>query len=150
MPQAILPLFTEDMTLINGLVAFKKDKGKVYYFLGQLVLFHHEENDYRSFRFITSQLIDNASVTQMEIVRAFGVSKSSVKRYVKKFRTGGAAAIYKKAKPRKGHVLTEQNINKIETRLLKGKSIPEIAKELKIRADTIRKGIADNRIKKNF
>ncbi len=150
MPQAILPLFSSDMTIVNDYLAFKKDNGKVYYFLGQVILFQHDENDHKSFRYITSQLVDNGNAKQMEIVRAFGVSKSSVKRYVKKFRKGGANEIFKKPKVRKAHILTNNTISKIENRLDKNRTIPEIAKELKLKADTIRKAIKAGKIKKNL
>jgi len=147
MPQAFLPIFSERMIHINKILAYEKKQGKIYYFLGQGILFSHDENDKESFRYITSQLINNGNVKQMDIVRAFNVSKSSVKRYVKKLRENGGKSIFKEKKKRKATVLTDNVILKIERRLLKGNSIPEISKELNLLPDTIRKGIKSKKIK---
>ena len=85
MPQAFLPMFSQGAVILNDIIAYEKKAGKIYYFMGQGIIFHHEETDIKSFRYITSQLIDNGNIKQMDIVRAFGVSKSSVKRYIKKY-----------------------------------------------------------------
>ena len=110
MPQTLLPIFSEGMTLINNIVAYEKRDGKIYYFLGQAILFQHDANDKKSFRFITSQLIDNGNIKQMDIVRAFNVSKSSVKRYVKKLRENGSEGIFKAKTPRTAHILKDNVI----------------------------------------
>jgi len=89
MPQTRLPLFPEDVELINNYIGVKKENGKVFYFNGAMPVFQHDENDYASFRLFTTQLVINGNATQAEIVRAFGVSPSSVKRWVKKYREEG-------------------------------------------------------------
>jgi transposase len=49
-----------------------------------------------SFRMITSQLYINGNCKQVDIVKAFGVSANSVKRYVKKYRKEGMEGFFKK------------------------------------------------------
>ena len=139
--QLILPLFSEEITLINQITGFQKKDKKIYYFLGQAILFQHEEKDIKSFRFITSQLIVNGNVSQAEVVRAFKVSARGVQRYVKKFREGGAKAIFAKKKGRKDHILTQEVVEKIRSKLEEKKTKSQIAKELGIKYDTLLKGI---------
>ena len=94
MPQPHLPLFPADVTSINPHVSFAKREGRVYYFNGPMPVFSHDEKDYASFRMFTSQLVEDGNCTQAEIVRAFGISTISMKRYVKKYREGGPGAIF--------------------------------------------------------
>ena len=94
MPQTKLPIFYEEATLINNHVGFEKRDGVVYYFNGTMPVYQHAEDDIRSFRLFTSQLIVNGNASQSEIVKAFGVSAISVKRWVKKFREEGAESFF--------------------------------------------------------
>ena len=82
--QILLPLFHAEASLINHLIAVQKGGETVYYFNGSVPIFMHGENDIDSFRFITSQLIANGVCKQKDIVKCFGVSLVSVKRWVKR------------------------------------------------------------------
>lgn len=88
MLQTQLPLFSDEATLINSILGVQKKEDTVYYFNGQMPIFSHHKDDYESFRLITSQLVVNGNCKQMDIVRCFGVSPISVKRWVKKYREG--------------------------------------------------------------
>lgn len=94
MPQTRLPFFPEDVELINTYIGVIKTNGVVFYFNGAMPVFQHQENDYSSFRLFTSQLVVNGNVKQIDIVKAFGVSAISVKRWVKKFRDHGAESFF--------------------------------------------------------
>ena len=94
MPQTHLPLFTEDITLINSFIGFQKKNGIVYYFNGPMPVFQHPEGDIKSFRLFTSQLVVNGNAKQVEIVKAFGVSKISVTRWVKCYREKGSQGFF--------------------------------------------------------
>ncbi len=94
MPQIHLPFFPEDIVVINSLIGFQKRDGIVYYFNGSMPFYQHPENDIRSFRLITSQLLVNGNAKQVEIVNAFGVSSISVKRWVKRYREKGAEGFF--------------------------------------------------------
>ena len=98
MPQTILPVFTDDITLINNRFGFQRNGDIVYYFQGQFPVYQHPINDIRSFRLFTSQLVINGNATQSEIVKAFGVSAISVKRWVKRYREEGASGFFSKKK----------------------------------------------------
>ncbi|HEY5462208.1 MAG TPA: helix-turn-helix domain-containing protein [Hanamia sp.] len=84
--QVLLPLFPAEATMVNSLIGVQKKDKTVYYFNGSMPIFNHNENDIDSFRFITSQLIINGVCKQKEIVRCFGVSDISVKRWVKRYK----------------------------------------------------------------
>jgi len=94
MPQTRLPFFPEEVELINNYIGVVKKEGRIYYFNGAMPVFQHAENDYASFRLFTTQLVVNGNVTQAEIVRAFGVSPSSVKRWVRKYREKGEEVFF--------------------------------------------------------
>ena len=94
MPQTSLPFFPEDIHLINSSIGFLKRDGIVYYFSGSMPVYQHAEKDIRSFRLFTTQLFINGNAKQSEIVRAFGVTSISVKRWVKKYRHEGPQAFF--------------------------------------------------------
>ena len=94
MPQISLPFFPEDITLINSRIGFQKRAGIVYYFVGIMPVYQHPEADIQSFRFFTSQIVVNGNATQAEIVKVFGVSAISVKRWVKKYRNEGGKGFF--------------------------------------------------------
>ena len=94
MPQTSLPFFPEDIKLINSQVGFQKRNGIVYYFNGLMPIFQHPEDDLRSFRLFTSQLVVNGNAKQSEIIAAFGVSVISVKRWVKRLREEGLQGFF--------------------------------------------------------
>ena len=79
-------MFPADVTEINDLVSFAKREGTVYYFNGPMPVFSHAESDRASFRMFSSQLVVNGNCTQAQLVRAFGISVISMKRYVKQYR----------------------------------------------------------------
>ena len=57
MPQATLPLFTSDMTIINIHVGVLKRNGTVYYFHGSLPFYHHREENRDSFKHVVCQML---------------------------------------------------------------------------------------------
>lgn len=146
MPQALLPLFSEDTTLINDLISFAKRDGTVWYFHGCMPVFSHAETDFRSFNMFTSQLVDMGQCTQMEIVRAFGVSAISVKRHVKKFRAEGAGVFFKKRKTRSSTVFTPAVLSRVQDLFNQGKSREYVAEAMNIKPDTLYRVISSGRL----
>ena len=57
MPQLQLPIFPAGVTEINRQIAVQKEAGRVCYIHGHMPVFQHEEQDVRSFRMFTSQMI---------------------------------------------------------------------------------------------
>ena len=146
MPQPLLPMFPADVTEINDLVSFAKREGTVYYFNGPMPVFSHPETDRASFRMFTSQLVVNDNCTQAEIVRAFGISAISMKRYVKQYRQGGAAGFFRGRAARQPRVLTPAVLQKARAMMQQGQGRNEVARALGLKSDTLRKAIKAGRI----
>jgi transposase len=102
------------------------------------------------FRVVSSQLIDSGGCRQVEILRTFGVSKSSVIRSLNKLRQGGVEAFFKPRVARHGGtVLTPQVLKLAQSLLDDGYNRSEVAKELGVKYDTFRKAINDGRLKES-
>ena len=146
MSQMLLPIFCEDVTPINELVAYAKRDGQVYYFHAGLPIFNHAEQDDRSFRLITAQLAVNGACSQAEIVRAFGVSAISMKRWAKRYREQGAAGFFSSPCKRNLRVLTDEVLSRAQELLGSGESRAEVAGALGIKRDTLYRAIRSGRL----
>ncbi len=146
MPQMLLPLFPYDSTSINALLGFCRKEDTVYYFNGMMPIFSHHTEDLKLFRLITSQLVVNGVASQSEVVRAFGVSKISVKRYVKCYREEGSSGFFKARKTRSSAVLTPEVLRDIQGRLTEGQPISRICSAKGLKVDTVKKAIRDGRL----
>lgn len=147
MPQLQLPTFPEGATEITPNVAVQKQDGTVFYLYGHLPVFQHAERDLKSFRMFTSQLIVNGTVKQKDIVQAFGVPLITVKRSVKLYRERGAEGFFQpKAQKRSGRVLKGEVLESAQKLLEDGWSVPELARELGVLANTLHKAIRAKRL----
>ena len=140
MPQTQLPFFPEGVTHITALLAFRKEDGRVTYFNGSMPVFIHEESDLDSFRMITAQFCVNGNAKQADISRAFGVSKISLKRAVKRYREQGPKGFYTPRKRRGAAVLTPSVLAEAQQLLDDGLEPSEVADRLGIKRDTFRGG----------
>ena len=145
-PQALLPLIPDGATRINNVISVVRENGQWIYFHGALPLFQHSENDRRWFRIFTAQLICLGTCRQVEIVRAFGVSKNSVIRSVNKYRAGGGNAFYAPCAVRGASVMTLEVTAQAEQLLGAGWSRKEVAEQLGLKLDTLRKAIQHGRL----
>jgi transposase len=148
MPQLHLPIFPAGLIYINNQIGVEKKDGRVYYFHGLLPVFFHDEKDIESFRYITSQLVLAGNVSQMEIVKAFGVSYISVKRGVSRLREQGIDGFTRKAKGGTAHVLTGEVSDRAQHLLCEGHSAEEVARQLGLKPSTIRKAMSAGRLPK--
>jgi transposase len=147
MIQALLPIFPKQSTRINDILAFQKEDEQVYYFNATMPIFSHHEEDLASFRMITSQLYINGNCKQVDIVKAFGVSANSVKRYVKKYRKEGMAGFFqKRVVKRTARVLTPEVMDRAQEMFNEGKSRPEICEALNLKPDTLYRCIYSGRL----
>lgn len=147
MPQRQLPIFPAGVTEINNSIAVQKEAGQVVYIHGHLPVFHHEEDDIGSFRMFTSQMIVNGTVKPKEIVKAFGVPSVTVKRYVKVFRDRGAKGFYEtRSRQSSASVLKGEVLERARMLLDQGRTVPEVARELELLANTLHKAIRAGRL----
>ena len=117
------------------------------YFNGHLPVFTHTTQDLASFRFFTTQLIVNGTASQGDIVKAFGVPLTTVKRCCRLYRERGASAFFKPRARQAGHRLTPEKLAQAQTLLEEGKAVPAISARLGILASTLHKAIDDGRLK---
>lgn len=145
-PQALLPLICEDASRISDLISVVRRDGHWFYFCGTQPVFQHGEEDLRSFRMFTAQLCAQGACKQADIIKAFGVSKSSVLRSVKKYREEGVQGFYRTRRVRGAPIMTPQVIEEAQQLFQKGYSRAEVARELDISYDTLRKAIDQGRL----
>jgi Transposase protein len=145
-PQALLPLIADGATRISDLISVVREKGQWIYFCGAQPVFQHAENDRRSFQMFTAQLIGQGACRQVDIRRAFGVPKNSVIRSVKKYHAGGVKAFYAPRATRGASVLTSEVTARAQRLLALGWSRREVAEQLNLKLDTLRKAILQGRL----
>jgi transposase len=139
MPQAQFPFFPVGVTHVTSMLAFSCEEGKVTYFTGNMPVFVHDESDRDSYRMITAQFCVNGHAKQMDIVRAFGVSKISVKRAVKIFREEGPRGFFKEPNRRGPAVLTDEIVKQAQQLLDEGLDLGEVARRLALKHNTLYK-----------
>ena len=147
MPQLHLPMFPAGVTPITDELAFERQDGKIAYFNGQIAVFVHAEDDVATFRMITSQFCAHGHARQCDIIRAFGVTSISVERAVKLYRERGAKGFYAPRATRGSAVLTAGVVAEIESLLVEGESLGEVAQKLGLKLDTLRKAVSAARIR---
>ena len=147
MAQLTLPLIPPGVTTITGAVSVFRDDHRWTYFLGYTPVYYHRANDQVMFRLVTSQMIDAGLCRHVDIITTFGVSKSSVNRWLKTLREGGPEAFFQKRRGRRGGtVLTPETLQEARRLLNTGHTRRETAELLDVRLDTLRKAIHDGRL----
>ena len=127
MPQLQLPVFPVGTTAITSELAFERREEQVVYYNGPLPVFTHTTQDIASFRFFTTQIIVNGTASQGELVKAFGVPLTTVKRCCRLYRERGAGAFFKPPARRQGHRLTPEKLAEAQALLDEGKTVPAIS-----------------------
>ena len=150
--QRQLPVFpAEALPIAEGLSVVRQD-GMVIYFSGLLPVFTHAEEDEATFRMFIGQLCAQGTCRQADIVRAFGVNKRSLIRWVNPFRAEGAASFFKGRKtpegPRIKRVWTDDVMARAQALLDEGVAPPEAARRLGVKEDTMRKAILHGELRR--
>jgi hypothetical protein len=93
---------------------------------------------------LLKQIVVLGNATQAEVVRSFGISAISMKRYQER----GPASFFEKSRGRGPGILTKDVLEKVQGMLDQGMEAPAIAEELNLKADTTNKAISDGRLHK--
>ncbi|MGC1451305.1 MAG: putative transposase [Candidatus Sulfotelmatobacter sp.] len=141
-----MPLIADGATRISDSISVVRENGQWIYFCGVQPVFQHVENDRRAFRMFTAQLICHGACRQIDIVRAFGVARNCVIRSVSAYRAGGVEAFYTPRTPRGASVLTPEVTAQAQQLLGAGWSPRDVAQELNLKLDTLRKAIQQGRL----
>jgi hypothetical protein len=147
MPQLQLPFFPAGLTPITNDIGFHRQDGKVVYFHGHLPVFSHAVDDLKSFRLFSSQLLDQGTVRQADVVRAFDVPLVTVKRYLKLYRHQGAAGFFRPPRRRGAGVLTPEVSSRAQALLDEGAGVPQVSRALGVAANTLHKAIRAGRLR---
>jgi len=148
MLQTQMPFFPDGVTEITPLLAFSKGDGRVTYFNAGMPVFVHDEDDLASFRMITAQFCINGNAKQVDIVHAFGVTKISVKRAVKRYRQEGPKGFYAPRKRRGPAILTPAMLAQTQQLFDEGLETAEVADRLGVKYDTLSKAVRAGRVHK--
>jgi hypothetical protein len=141
-----LPLIGDGATRISDSISVVRENGQWIYFCGIQPVFQHAEGDRRAFQMFTAQLIARGVCRQVDIVRVFGVSKNSVIRSVNTYRAGGVGAFYAPRATRGPSVMTPAVRAHAQQLLGAGLSLREIAAQLGLNLDTLRKAVQQGRL----
>jgi hypothetical protein len=145
--QLILPMIPPGATEINHRVCVHRGEERWTYFLGAHPIYSHGVGDQRMFRLVTAQMIESGACRLVDILRTFGVSKSSVIRSLKKLRSEGPEGFFKARRGRRrGTILTVEVLQNAQRLLQQGRSRRDTADELGVPYDTLRKAISDGRL----
>jgi transposase len=149
MPQLMLPFISAGVTNINSLVTVWELEGSWIYFFGVYPIYSHSPDDQRMFRLTIANLIESGACRQIEIISAFGISKSGVIRAQKKLRTHGPDAFFIEQRGCRtgGTILTPKILDRAQRLLDDGLSKKDVAEELHVKYDTLRKAVYDGRLK---
>jgi len=141
-----LPLIADGATQISDSISVVRENGQWIYFCGVQPVFQHPESDRCAFQMFTAQLICQGACRHKDILQAFGVSKSSVIRSVNRYRAGGVRAFYTPRAPRGPSVITPEVAAQAQQLLWANWSPREVAHELGLKLDTLRKAIQTERL----
>jgi len=134
-------------TPINEILSVWRDEERWTYFIGSHPVYLHGATDLRMFRLTAAQLIDTGNCRACEIIKTFGVSKSSIDRAVRRYQQGGTEAFFSR-RSRRGHsaVMTREVLRRSQKMLGAYDSRRMIADELEVPYDTLSKAIQDGRL----
>ncbi len=150
MPKPTEPIFPKTFSHISGQLFFECRDDTVTYYNGMMPVFSHHKNDLQTFYMISAQFYINGNASQADIARAAGVNTITIKRAVKKYREGGPQAFYQDHKRGGPTVLKPDVVEKAEDLFASGMDDVEVAEELGLKIDTLKKGIQKGRVKKKF
>ena len=141
-----MPLIADGATRISDSISVVREKDQWTYFCGVQPVFRHAESDRRAFRMFTAQLICQGACRQKDVIRAFGVAKNSVIRSVNRYHAGGVDAFYTPRAVRGPSVITPEVAARAQQLLGAGCNPREVAQELGLKSDTLRKAIQQGRL----
>ena len=148
MQQTILPLIPQEATPINEWVSVWNDGTHWTYFLGTHPISRHAAGELRLFRLTAAQLIDSGACRPCQVIKTFGVSKSSIDRALRCYRQEGPEGFFKaKGSRGKGTVMSAQVLKEAQVLLDEGLEKRAVAEALKVPLDTLRRAVWDGRLR---
>jgi hypothetical protein len=141
--QLKLPIFPVGTQMITECLGIGKRDGVVTYLHCGAPTFTHIEDDYRSFRYITSKFIVQGLCRKIDSCHCFHVFYVSVKRYKKRLEECGDQSFFDKGKYNGGsrYKLLPAVVERMQAYLDAGMSTCEIARLEKVTEGSVRYSI---------
>ena len=147
--QQILPIFPDDIKMVNFQVGFKKIDEFVHYFVNGMPVYCHETGDKNGYRFVLATLVNNKFCSIRELSEALGVNKKNVERYAKDLREKGMAHFFNRKETRgQCHKFTPEKMKEAQQLLDQGYSQYGTAKAIDVSESAIRYHISAGNLKK--
>lgn len=147
--QLTLPIFPDDIKMINFRVGLKKENDFVYYMLNGQSIYCHSEQDRNSYRYIMSNLVSNGLCTISELSTALGVNRKNIERYVKSFKEHGADYFFNREDNRGQCYRFTEDVKNEAQRLLDMEVTPyTVAKKTGLSESAIRYHLQNGDLKK--
>jgi transposase-like protein len=127
---------------------FNED-GHWIYLVGMHPVCRHAAGDLRCFRLTVAQLVDSGACRAVEVIKAFGIPKSSLDRALRRYRAGGAAAFFARRATVSGggRVLSAEVLARAQQLLDEGQAKAAVAGQLGVHPDTLRRAVWDGRLR---
>jgi hypothetical protein len=132
---------------ITAEIGYECREGVVTYFYGHLPLFQHQATDRASFRILTSQMILKGAVREAGVVRTFAVPRITVRRSVRKLREQGVGSVFVDRRRGSARVVKGEVRAQAQQLLEQGVGVPEMARRLGVKANTLHKAIRQGRLR---
>lgn len=145
--QQILPLIPSGATKVNEKLSCVLECGHMRYFLYMIEIGFHRDDDRSSFKHKICELILSGVCRNVEVIRAFGISPTSLKRWLRDYSEKGSGVFYRERGTRGGAVLTDDVLLHAQILLDQGLTRNEVAKKLSVSCDVIRKAVKDGRLR---
>jgi biotin operon repressor len=147
--QQILPIFPDNIKIVNYQVGFKRQDDFVHYFVNGMPVYCHKQDDKGGYRFVLASLVNNNFCSIRELSEALGVNKKNVERYAKDLREKGMAHFFNRKETRgQCHKFTEEKMKEAQRLLDLGRSQYGTAKEIGVSESAIRYHIKAGTLKK--
>jgi len=147
--QQILPIFPEDIKMVNYQVGFHEIDGFIHYLVNGMPVYCHKKDDKNGYRFVLATLVNNKFCSIKELSEALGVQKKNVERYAKSLRDHGMEYFFNRKETRgQCHKFTPEKIEEAQQLLDLGRSQYGTAKEIGVSESAIRYHIKAGTLKK--
>jgi transposase len=140
------PIFPSGSNAINAQLSFDNKDGYITYFNFCTPIHRHPIDDTKTFRLLICSFCSLGSCRPCEIVKAFGINERTLMRDLELYRTEGSAGFFKTVKRGGPRVITESVKPEIEKLLSQGNSLKDVAAELNIGYEALRKAVQRGKI----
>ncbi len=141
-----LPMCPADAIPISSVLSMISRDGATAYFVYLQPIYSHADADHRARNRMIGQFVDGGLASAKEIIAAFGVSRATVTRAVRRLREEGDAGFHKPRKPRSRTAIDGSCAAEAGRLRSEGLSIRRIAKLLGLSQSTLHRHFQEGRI----